>query len=104
MLEKNNRYSDKFRFSIRKQAPDENSGDETFINTAIDKSVISFDCLTFYRKQLVNKFGHCTIDKTQKEYCNIPFLYCPICGTKTKQNIIYQKNHSIINFKSESQS
>jgi hypothetical protein len=59
----------------------------TFIQTATDKSLIIFNCLTFYRKKVVDKFGRASLDRLEDEHCNIPFLHCPICGTKTKHNI-----------------
>jgi hypothetical protein len=55
--------------------------------TAEDRShVLQATCLTFYRDERFEK-GRAYIDRVDKEYSNIPFLYCPICGTKTKHNI-----------------
>lgn len=49
---------------------------------------IVFECFTSYRRKIINKNQNRIIgDRNQKDYCGIPFLYCPICGTKTKNNV-----------------
>jgi hypothetical protein len=59
---------------------------------------IYFDTRINYRKILTPIIkNHITCDtginKMVEEYCGVPFLYCPICGTKTKSivNGFYSK-------------
>lgn len=54
--------------------------------TAKDCSQIQLTCITFYRDEKFDK-GRAYIDRMDKDECNIPFLYCPVCGTKTKHDI-----------------
>lgn len=55
---------------------------------ASENSAIIFHCMTIYRNTITNlNTGNLVKNRAEKDCCNIPFLYCPICGTKTK-NII----------------
>lgn len=57
------------------------------IEKSNDKGEIIFECFTSYRHKRINN-KNIIMDRNQKDYCGIPFFYCPICGTKTKSNAI----------------
>jgi len=49
---------------------------------------IIFECFTSFRNKKINLKTHRTeIDRNEKDFCGVPFLYCPICGIKTKHEI-----------------
>jgi hypothetical protein len=61
---------------------------------------IILQCLTRYRSINTNLENNRILkDRQEDDYCGIPFFYCPICGTKTKENTIegdfYHKNQNI---------
>lgn len=60
---------------------------EKIVQEPNDCSAIIFQCFTSYRSKYFNSRGYMTKDRTEKDYCGILFLYCPICGTKTKLGI-----------------
>lgn len=62
-------------------------GDSTFKETPIDKSELSFNCTTSFKKEVVNTHGETIINRIEKGSKNIPLFYCPICSTKTKHTI-----------------
>jgi hypothetical protein len=48
-------------------------------------SIIVFETCTNYRKTVTDiKSGRVEVDRRDTDTCGIPFLYCPICGQKTK--------------------
>lgn len=57
------------------------------IESSNDNGEIIFECFTSYRRKIINNNNQIVVDRNQKDYCGIPFLYCPICGTKTKNNV-----------------
>ena len=62
-------------------------GDSTLKETPIDKSEITFNCTTLFKKEVVSTKGKTIINRTEKYHRNIPLFYCPICSTKTKHNV-----------------
>lgn len=54
--------------------------------TVIDSHILQPTCLTSYREEKSDR-GIAFKNKIEKMHSNIPFLYCPVCGTKTKQTI-----------------
>jgi hypothetical protein len=50
-------------------------------------SKIVFNCLTTYRKKVVNKLGIIKTDRLEDVSYGIPLLYCPICGTRSLNNL-----------------
>ena len=61
---------------------------ESLKETPIDKSEITFNCTTLFKKEVVSKHNETIINRTEKNHRNIPLFYCPICSTKTKHTII----------------
>ena len=73
---------------IKKFTTIEESNNIQYKYVASEKTNIIFECLTVYRHSITNlNTGSIVKNKDERDCCNIPFLYCPICGTKTK-NII----------------
>ena len=52
------------------------------VNETANNSKIQFNCLTTYRKKVVNKLGEITMDRLEDASYTIPILFCPICGTR----------------------
>ena len=59
---------------------------EKIFQTPNDCSEIIFECFTSYRNKYIDSRNYVIKDRTEKDYCGVPFLYCPICGTKSKHN------------------
>ena len=58
------------------------------IKKSHERSNILFGCSTYYKVKVIDTEKHITLkDRNDEDFCDIPFLYCPICGTKTKHNI-----------------
>jgi hypothetical protein len=58
------------------------------IQTPNENSEIIFECLTSYRSKSINLNTNRTEkDRNEQDYCGVPFIYCPICGCKTKLDI-----------------
>lgn len=60
---------------------------ENTIQEPNDCSEIIFECFTSYRSKYIDSKNYVTKNRTEKDYSGVPFLYCPICGTKTKHDI-----------------
>ena len=52
-----------------------------------NSNTIIFECVTSYNHKQFDSKKQIVKDKNEKNYCGIPFLFCPICGVKTKINI-----------------
>lgn len=56
-----------------------------------DTSKIIHTCITNYRFQQIKDFGkfgqHKVYDRNESDEFNIPYFFCPICGTKTNNQI-----------------
>ncbi len=48
---------------------------------------IIFECITNFRIKKNSIKNDSLVNKNDEEQCGIPFFYCPLCGTKTKNNI-----------------
>jgi hypothetical protein len=57
------------------------------IQTPNEHSQIIFKCLTSYRTQVIDNINRIIKDRNEQDCCGIPFLHCPICGTKTNLDI-----------------
>ncbi len=51
-------------------------------------SPITFECSTSYRRTVIDlETNRTTYDRDEQKSCGIPFLYCPICGSRSKHEI-----------------
>jgi hypothetical protein len=50
-------------------------------------SKIIFECVTSYRVKKIDNRNYIIKNRNEEEFCGIPFLYCPICGSRTKLDI-----------------
>jgi len=72
----------------KKHTMDEERFDTRIIHNAKGNGLIIFECFTPYRRKMINlKTDITEIDRNEKDFCGVPFLYCPICGSKTKHEI-----------------
>ena len=71
----------------KKHTIEENRGGIKTIQTSNECGEIIFECFTSYKNKVFDSKNNLVIDRNEKDTCGIPFLYCPICGTKTKHDI-----------------
>jgi len=72
----------------KKHTMDEERFDTRTIQNPNGNGVIIFECFTSFRNKRINLKTQITeIDRNEKGFCGVPFLYCPICGSKTKHEI-----------------
>lgn len=52
-----------------------------------ESSEVIFKTFVSYHHKIIDSSNNISKDKVEPYYCSIPFLFCPICGTKSKQDI-----------------
>ena len=59
-----------------------------YIFTPNSNGIVIFECITEYRSKIIDSNTN-RVEKNvgQTDNCGIPFIYCPICGKKTKTDV-----------------
>ena len=63
--------------------------DEKVIQNSLDVDIIFSSHMVYQNTKIDKKTNHIKIDRQERDFCDIPFFYCPICGKKSKYNISY---------------